>query len=203
MLRGVRITVALAACLVAAFLIDPLCALIGPVALVLIYAVRQRDVVVAVSCAGAALPIGATIIAYYTRGEIIAAVMTLGLLVPVMVASFLYLLGTAPRTARWMFCGMIVLATFALAPAEIRLGVRLLQLRDEVRAIQSYVATTRAESGRAPANLNAYSWQHPALHSNVSYRFDHQGQYMVLFWPGSSDVAHWYHETSGWGYHPD
>ena len=202
-ITAVRVGAFFGLCAIGTFVLHPLCVLIGPVLLVGQRAVRDRDTLALLSTLASAVPISSIVISYYTHGEVVSMMMGCAFGALLMTASLLYLVGATPRLARGALGIVILAATLILAPIEARLGVRLLQLRSEVQLIKEYAETVRSESGRAPANLDGYTWRRPFLKSNTNYRVNWDGDFMIHFWPGSSNVAHWYHERFGWGYYPD
>ena len=110
---------------------------------------------------------------------------------------------------------VIILFVLAISPfsayrGDVALVLRLLDLREEVKKIVSYVEQQESETGIYPTDLSGYGFKRPALAKCIDYRpgvrwlGDPRDGYMIDYHPFSDmGIQHWYSPTYGWGYNDD
>lgn len=169
-----------------------------PIVLSIVWLVVRWNTVFVIFLTGAILlEICCAELSFHTLGEIASFVyyIFIGLnIIPVI----LYVV-KFKRTAAFIILGIALW----LAPEQLSLGYRYVQLQDEAHAIVEYVNKTKIETGSYPKDLSGYKFKNPHLEKHIQEYRAGDNDFTLRYYVGTTGTSHSYSPEVGWSYYPD
>ncbi len=139
-------------------------------------------------------------LAFETLGELSSGFYYLLLIVLNMVPVVLFIF--KKRTAGFV---LVFLIGLLIIPWQLKLGYRLLLLKEESANMVNFAYEYQLEHGSFPKDVSEYTFKYEGLKKHLHYYYsEHDRSFQVTYWVGTRTTSHFYRpEIDKWCYYPD
>ncbi len=92
-----------------------------------------------------------------------------------------------------------------IIPWQLKLGYRLLLLKEESANLVNYVYEYKQANGEFPKDASGHTFKYKKLTDYLQYKYSEQDKsFLVTYWVGTATTSHFYRpQLKRWEYYPD